>query len=155
MNYEHLLSNSQDRNTSHCLPASPLKQLRKERYCSSVRNTLFRGTFGMNYLNCCDPHTPPNLGVTHTHYPPAFQTSAQTHHKDGRERNHVNTCQHSQQTDSRSNLSPDRDSAGIIMLSIQMNFWFKVSAQASHFCCMINIVVSLKKKTLIRCSLGR
>lgn len=141
MNYEHPLSNSQDRNTSHCLPASPLKQLRKERYCSSVRNTLFRGTFGMNYLNCCDPHTPPkSLCDAHTRPPSKPQPKHTT--KDGRERNHVNTCQHSQQTDSRSDLSPDRDSAGIITLSIQMNFWFKVSAQASYFCCMINIFVS-------------
>lgn len=41
MNYEGPLSSGLDRNTSHCLPASLLKQLRKERYCIPVRNTLF------------------------------------------------------------------------------------------------------------------
>lgn len=41
MNYERPLSSGLDRNTSHCLPASLLKQLREERYCNPVRNTLF------------------------------------------------------------------------------------------------------------------
>lgn len=41
MNYEHPLSSGLDRNTSHCLPASLLKQLRKGNYCNPARNTLF------------------------------------------------------------------------------------------------------------------
>lgn len=41
MNYEGVLSSGLDRNTSRCLPASVLKQLREERYRNPVKNTLF------------------------------------------------------------------------------------------------------------------
>lgn len=40
MNYERPLSSGLNRNTSHCLPASRLKQLREERYCNPVKKHL-------------------------------------------------------------------------------------------------------------------
>lgn len=59
MNYERPLSTGLDRNTSHCLPGSLLKQLRKGNYCNPAKKHLVLQSSGMNYLSCCDPHPPP------------------------------------------------------------------------------------------------
>lgn len=46
MHYEHALSSGLDRNTSHCLPATLLKQPRRESYCNPARSTLFSWLLG-------------------------------------------------------------------------------------------------------------